>query len=196
MKVASLLLAAGLSGRMNAFKPLLKYKDKPIVVHIAEKLIDCCEKVILVTGYKNLEIESAFFEAFHSGIEKLKFVFNENYKLGMFSSLQKGIKEVSEYDWALYHFVDQPGLLKNFYTELINQIDNEFDWIQPLYNNLKGHPILLNKKIYNVILSSDAHSSLKAISLNFKKKFYNCTDENILLDIDTKDDYSLLKEKD
>lgn len=111
----------------------------------------------------------------------------------MFSSLQAGLKELSDCDWLLYHFVDQPHLPAQFYVEFTEQIDESFDWIQPQYSDKKGHPILLNKSLFSQILDSKINS-LKEInqSRSINKKIWHCTYSQVVEDIDTKDDYQKL----
>ena len=111
----------------------------------------------------------------------------------MFLSLQTGLKKISNCDWLLYQFVDQPHIPEIFYKEIIKQIDNNIDWIQPAYNQKKGHPILLRKSLFSVILDSKI-KSLKEISQSsiIKKKIWNCTYPQVVEDIDTREDYQRL----
>jgi CTP:molybdopterin cytidylyltransferase MocA len=113
----------------------------------------------------------------------------------MFTSLQIGIFESKNCDWILYHFVDQPGLPNNFYLEYIKQIDSEFNWIQPSYKNQHGHPILLGKDLFELIINSSPDSNLREISKNskVKKKYWACNYKEIFQDIDTEEDYSKIK---
>ena len=52
MKITGLILSAGLSGRMNSFKPIIELHNKPLIVLITEKLLNVCNNVVVVTGYK------------------------------------------------------------------------------------------------------------------------------------------------
>ena len=70
----------------------------------------------------------------------------------MFSSLKYGLNVEINAEWILYHFVDQPGLPEEFYQEFTEQMDNDYDWIQPSYNSKNGHPLLLQSSIFNSIL--------------------------------------------
>jgi molybdenum cofactor cytidylyltransferase len=185
MRVIGLIIAAGFSGRINSFKPILKIKNKPLIQLITEKLAKVCDKIIIVTGYNYKAVEKVVKKN-----ETIKFVFNENYIQGMFTSLKKGITEAKDSNWIFYHFVDQPTLPEKFYYDFIKQIDDDFNWIQPTYDNCKGHPILLHSSIYQYILKADNSSSLKRISQNqkVKKKYWNCAYPQVLEDIDTNED--------
>jgi len=191
-RIYGLVLSAGLSGRMGKFKPLLTYKGKSFIQDIAFKLSTVCDKVIIVTGFKPDEVQSSMKQLKVSS--EIKFVFNSEYEKGMFTSLQAGLKAAENSDWVLYHFVDQPGLPEKFYTEFINQIDNNFNWIQPSFKKQSGHPILIHKNLYNLIKNKSTKSSLREISKNtaVKKKFWDCDFEEIFQDIDNEEDYANL----
>lgn len=191
-KIYGLLLSAGLSGRMGKFKPLLDYKSKSFIQNVVLKLDLVCDKITIVTGYKANEVEVNVNQLKLDS--KIQFVFNENFEKGMFNSLLTGLKAVKESDWILYHFVDQPGLPEKFYREIIQQIDDLHNWIQPSFKKQKGHPILIHKTVFDLIISASAERSLREISKNpvVKKKFWECDFEEILQDIDTDQDYRKL----
>lgn len=187
--VTALITAAGLSSRMGAFKPILLYNGKSFLVNIIEKLNPICDKIVIVTGYKASLIETELKSLPQN--DKIKTVFNENFKDGMFSSLQVGLKSELNSDWILYHFIDQPNLPTAFYEDLFSQIEDSFDWIQPQFDQKNGHPILLNKRMISVISSSPNTSNLKEISsqTDIRKKYWHCNHPQILNDVDTVDNY-------
>jgi molybdenum cofactor cytidylyltransferase len=182
---------------MKMFKPLANYKGKTFLFNIIIKLDKICNEIIIVTGFNSDELKTETMKSLEDDnqfeiIPKLKFTFNELFQKGMFTSLQKGISEASNCDWILYHFVDQPGLPKNFYTDFINQIDNAHNWIQPVIKGQKGHPILLGKELFDLIAKSSPYSNLREVSKNskVKKKYWECSYTEIFQDIDTDEDYS------
>jgi molybdenum cofactor cytidylyltransferase len=197
IKVSGLLIAAGLSSRMGKPKALLLQHDLPFAIVILKKMILVCDNIVVVLGHSAEKIKKEL-QVFINNSEELKssikFVTNEQFKKGMFSSLKCGLNEVKNSEWLLYHFVDQPGLPKIFYQEFTNQIDNEHDWIQPAYKNEKGHPLLLHKSIFNSILELPDDSSLKEISKNssVRKKLWDCNHKEILQDIDYPSDLKQL----
>ena len=196
-KPIGLLVAAGLSSRMGEPKALLLQDDLPFAIVILKKMILVCDNIIVVLGHsaekirKELRVFSNISDELKSNVT---FITNEQYEKGMFSSLKCGLNEVKNSEWLLYHFVDQPGLPKIFYQEFRDQIDNEYDWVQPAYQNEKGHPILLHNSIFNSILELPDDSSLKEISINnnVKKNLWNCTHKEILQDIDYPSDLKQL----
>jgi molybdenum cofactor cytidylyltransferase len=187
--VYGLIISAGLSGRIGKFKPLLNYREKSFLQNIIIKLSEVCEKIIVVTGYKADELK----ENIEQLKEKISYevVFNPDYEIGMFTSLQAGIRKAQEADWILYHFVDQPGLPQTFYSDFINQIDKNYNWIQPSINGEKGHPLLIHNKLFKSIIDASKDSNLRAISRSpiVMKKFWECSYREIFQDIDTEEDY-------
>jgi len=192
--INGLLISAGLSGRMGQFKPLMLYKGKSFVVTIVEKLLTVCERVVVVTGFQKYKIGSIInsqFSILNSQFHKrVNCIYNPNYEHGMFTSLQTGLTELKDSDWIIYHFVDQPFHQEKFYSELISQIDDSKDWIQPCYNGKEGHPVLFKKKIFEKILTADQASSLRMIrdDGDTKKKNWECGYSQILKDFDTPED--------
>ncbi|MCK5086148.1 MAG: hypothetical protein KAQ90_01450, partial [Melioribacteraceae bacterium] len=74
------------------------------------------------------------------------------------------------------------------------QIENSYDWVQPRYNGRNGHPIIINKSIFNSIISAPKTSNLREVINEkiIKKKFWECGYSQIFNDIDTPDEYKEL----
>ncbi|MCH8941703.1 MAG: NTP transferase domain-containing protein [Bacteroidetes bacterium] len=190
--IYGLILSAGLSGRLEKFKPLAEYKGKTFIHNILLKLNLVCENIIIVTGNKANEVKE---NVKHLNINsKIEFVFNPEYEKGMFTSLQAGLRKADNSDWILYHFVDQPGLPEVFYKKFVEQIDKKHNWIQPKIKEQKGHPILIKRNIFQIILNAPLNSNLRTISNDPKvnKKFWECGYTEIFQDVDTEEDYSKL----
>ena len=197
-KIFGLIISAGFSGRIKMFKPLADYKGKTFLNNIIAKLDKVCNEIIIVTGFNFDELKTETIKNLRNEnqievINKIKFVFNKSFPMGMFTSLQKGISEVKNCDWILYHFVDQPGLPENFYFDFIKQIEKDYNWVQPLHSGQKGHPILLSKNLFSLILNASKNSNLRDISQSqiVKKKYWDCNYAEIFQDIDTEEDYRL-----
>jgi len=206
LKIGGLLACAGKSERIGSPKPLLMYRGLPFCILILAKMNLICERIVIVLGHKAEEVRREI-DKYLSDINKTKrelrdnslidhvseinnkveIIVNENYELGMFSSLQYGIEKLNDSDWALYHFTDQPTLPISFYTDLIKQLDDQFDWIQPRFNAQNGHPILINHRLFKNIIFSPRNSDLRKLTSykSIKKKYWDCTYPQVLDDIDT-----------
>jgi putative endonuclease len=192
--ITGLIVSAGLSSRIGNFKPLIEYGGKTFLSNIIDKLLTVCDNVIVVIGHNADAIETLISNNVnYQG--RVNCVYNKEYEKGMFTSLQRGVQECTNTNWIVYHQVDQPNLPINFYKEFVNQIDDHFNWIQPVYNERKGHPILICNKIISEILVANYESNLREISLKkeFSKKLWDCKYEEIHTDIDTLKDLHKLK---
>lgn len=191
-KITGIIISAGLSSRMGKFKPLLEYEGKSFLVNIIDKLLSICENVIIVTGFNYKDIEKSILTKYD---DRVKCKYNNDYEKGMFTSLQKGVEEIKTADWIMYHQVDQPNLPGDFYINFVNEIDKNYDWIQPTYNERKGHPILFNYKVIQEILKAEAEGNLRLISSQDKiiKKLWSSKYSEIHTDIDTIEEFNKLK---
>lgn len=204
MIINGIIISAGFSKRMDNFKPLAIFKGNTFIHNIILKLNTICDQIIIVTGYKREELKNEIIkdltkDKYASIIKKTVFAFNRSFAKGMFGSIQCGISKMKSCDWAIIHQVDQPGLPQTFYSDFVNEIDTKYNWIQPNYNNKYGHPILVKKSLYKLILYEKIESNLRLINKNkkIKKKIWDCNYKEILQDIDTKEDYrNLMIKKD
>ncbi len=187
-EITGLLLCAGLSGRMGTSKALMVHNGLPFAVSIIKKLLLVCKDVVIVVGHESEKVEAVIKEYLKEvELSKIKFILNANYKDGMFSSLQCGLKHISNTDWILYHFVDQPSLPISFYNEFVYHLNDDVNWLQPSYKNKLGHPILFDRYISSFILSQDTQGSLRDLNVNnrIKRKIWDCNYIEVLQDIDT-----------
>lgn len=193
--ITGVLISAGLSSRMGEFKPLTKWRGKTFISHIIDKLKTVCNKIIIVTGNESEKIEKYVIKYYSSDDKDIKCVINRNYLEGMFTSLKKGLETSLNSEWVLYHQVDQPNLPQDFYKKFTEELDNNYDWIQPRFNMLNGHPILLGKNIIRKILRTKNDDNLRSLSSksDVKKKYWDCEYPEILTDIDTQQDLTKIK---
>ena len=190
-KITGLVISAGLSGRMGKFKPLLEFDNKTFLEHIILKLDKICSRIIIVTGYRNdlakKEIVNRLSICNQEVLGKIAWQYNPEYKKGMLTSLQAGLKTVEDAEWVLYHFVDQPNIPTDFYNKFAAQADRSFDWIQPCYSGKSGHPILISQKLIPAILNLNTEQSLRDLEtiMQVNRTYWNCNYKEILQDFDT-----------
>lgn len=187
-----LIVSAGFSSRMKRFKPLITLQDKPLLLHIIEKLATSCNTVTVVTGFRHDEIISVITPLLKPELQsRVQFVYNASYADGMYGSLKTGFRSLQESEWVLFHFVDQPGLPVSFYQEFVPQIERGYNWIQPRCEGRNAHPILIHNSLFSLIYEQNEFQSLRDISRLpvVKKKLWECTYPEVLLDIDTEEDW-------
>lgn len=188
---AGLIISAGLSKRMGLLKPLISFDGLPFLAHIILKLNTVCQKITIVTGHESDSIKGEITEWLeHKENElqkKIIWCYNPDYKDGMLTSLQSGLEKLKNFNWIIYHFVDQPNIPQTFYTKFTDQIDESYDWIQPQYSGISGHPLLLSGRLINNILQLMRSESLRDLNktYNIERKMWSCDFPEILQDYDT-----------
>lgn len=203
MTVNGLIISSGYSERMGQQKALMMYDGLPFAVQIINKLSQVCEKIFVVIGHEADTVKSTIEKYLTDPplsnknlLSIVEFVHNENYSQGMFTSLQEGLKKMEECDHVIYHFIDQPMLPEMFYIDFAAQKDFSVDWIQPMYHEMKGHPILINQTMFKLITNAPPDSNLRDLTAaaNIKKRYWKCSYSETLEDIDTEEDYRAFTE--
>jgi molybdenum cofactor cytidylyltransferase len=183
----AIILAAGYSSRANTFKMTLPLEKKTILEHTVSKFEGLCSRIIVVAGFKAelIKEEIAKISSKNAYSFQIKFVYNEDFNQGMFSSIQKGCKEVN----APTFFIT-PGdcpLVKKETVQLI--AEQKGNVIIPSFNHRGGHPIKLSSEVKQKILETHPESNLRAVLGGYEKKYMNVDDPGVLMDVDTQEDY-------
>lgn len=185
MKTDAVILAAGYSSRAEAFKMELLIGDKPVLRHVVDALIPSCSQIIVVGGYQIERIE----EILRIYNNRVHLVLNEEFDKGMFSSVKRGVKEITGEQFFL-----TPGdypLITTKVCEALLHYSNEI--VIPSYQQRGGHPILLPSICKEEILQEEDTSNLKLYLMKKVKRYITVEDPSILLDLDTKEDYELIQ---
>jgi molybdenum cofactor cytidylyltransferase len=192
-KCASVILAAGLSSRMTAFKPLLKVGD----ITLTDRLISTYQKngadVILVTGWRKEQLQS--------GIKSrdVRIVDNPDFQNGMFTSVQAGVRALdNRYSCFFIQPVDIP-MVRPYTIKLLTEAHGrEPDRIiYPVFDGHRGHPVLIPASLTSRILASRPEGGLKTV-LELHSDLtmeVQVADRHIIFDVDTPEDFQELQER-
>jgi molybdenum cofactor cytidylyltransferase len=183
----AIVLAAGHSSRANAFKMTLPLGHLSVLEHTISKFEGICSRVIVVGGFQGKLIEEEITKISSKSAYsfQIRFVMNENFERGMFSSIQKGVSEVN----AKTFFIT-PGdcpLVKRESVKLIAAQIGEV--VIPSFAFKGGHPIKLSNQVKQKILETEEESNLRMVLAGFKKTYINIDDPGVLMDVDTQEDY-------
>jgi len=192
LNVSGVLLSAGESKRMGQPKALLKFGERSNIENLLDEYLSSqLDKVIVVTGF-NGESLKKFIEK-KTKDKKLKIVINEHYNLGMFSSIQKGIAEISR-GGILIGIVDNPFTNSTVIGELIENFSGG-EIVIPDYHGKGGHPVIIPFSLREEILNANPEkTSLKDVfscHLDMIKRI-KFEDQTITFDMDTVEDYNRL----
>lgn len=181
-KFGAVILAAGFSSRMGAFKPLLQIDDASILV----RLIRVAKKagatdIVVVTGHNREELEPIIKE------QGAREAFNEHFADGMFTSIQAGAAALQDgLDGFFLIPVDCPLIPEGVMQQLMQAFEPD-KFAVACYRGKKGHPLLIPEKFRSQIIEHDGRGGLKAITdRDFRlMKRIETGFEGVVMDMDT-----------
>ena len=186
--ISGILLAAGLSSRMGEPKQLLRFEESTIVETVVDNMLGAkFDEVIVVVGHRAAEVQEQL------RTRPVRIVFNANYREGMLTSAQAGIKALEQSEAFALMLVDQPFIT----TALINQVVDAYVQTDkgialPSYNYKRGHPVIFDQQYAGEILGLDTESG--GVRTLFKKydndiHYVPVDTDRVLRDIDYREDY-------
>ena len=183
--IEGIILAGGKSSRMKQNKMLLPYLGKPLIYHTVQSMITYCNKITIVTGHYTEDYTSLF-----ESDNKVHIIHNDQYQLGMFSSIKKAIKDVNSNIFIIPG--DYPLVSKTTYEKLI-QGDGLIR--VPVCSGRRGHPIFISHNLVLDLKNEDISSNLKVWRDKHEVNYIEVKDEGIYKDIDTVSEYRQLLER-
>ena len=189
--ISAILLAAGQSKRMKGENKLTKkIEGIPLINHSIKNILDSSvDELIIVVGYQKESIEKLITKN-----EKIKFVFNKDFKSGMASSIKSGLNHISKNTGAFFICLgDMPMVNSGIYNHLIKSVSQK-DILVPTYKSQQGNPVLFNKSMKKEIMKIKGDVGAKKILELNKDKILNLeiNDQNITKGFNTQDDFSSL----
>lgn len=186
--ISGILLAAGLSSRMGEPKQLLRFGESTIVETVVDSMLGAkFDEVIVVVGHCAAAIQEQL------RTRPVRIVLNANYREGMLTSAQAGIRALERSEAFALMLVDQPLIT----TALINQVVNAYVQTDkgialPSYNYKRGHPVVFHQRYAREILALDSESG--GVRTLFKKydndiHYVPVDTDRVLRDIDYQEDY-------
>ena len=188
--VSAIVLAAGLSCRMQENKLLLPWQTSTVIGWVVTQLVDAgMTRIVVVTGRDKKIVESL------TSFPGVVHVFNERYADGeMLHSLQVGLKSLpDDVNAALVVLGDQPQIE----IETILLVTREFEkdhnckLVLPSRQNRRGHPWIVARELWGEIISLEPPDNLRTfLDLHSGEITYVLVNTNsIFADIDTPQDY-------
>lgn len=192
-RFAAIVLAAGFSSRMESFKPLLPIGGETITDRLISTFRQNGVEVCLVVGWRQHELRA------HIKTQNVRIVENSYYHLGMFTSIQAGLRCLRDgYEAFFVMPVDIPLVRPFTIWCLLEATKRHPDkLIYPVFNKIRGHPPLIPAAILPDILACQKDDGLKAVLDAHKETAVEVKvpDINITFDIDTPADYKALLER-
>ena len=186
--ISGILLAAGLSSRMGEPKQLLPFGESTIVETVVDSMLSAkFDEVIVVVGHRASEIREQL------GTRPVSTVFNPNYREGMLTSAQTGIRGLQESDAFALMLVDQPFITSALIDRVVDAyVQTDKGIALPSYNYKRGHPVVFHQRYAGEILALGTDSG--GVRTLFKKysddiHYVTVDTDRVLRDIDYREDY-------
>ena len=188
--VAAIILAAGQSKRMGAFKPLLPFGKQSVIKSCIQYLEDGgVESIVVVLGHRSDDVRK------HLADTSVSFAFNPDPQSEMGASIAAGVSELpSNARATLIALVDYPAIPSSVVSALIAAWVQGSRLVKPTSNGRGGHPVLVDLSLRDELLSLNPKLGLKGL---FDKQSgevnrLEVDSPYIARDIDTWDDYRAL----
>jgi CTP:molybdopterin cytidylyltransferase MocA len=156
--ISAILLAAGRSRRMGAFKPLLPFGDRTVIeAGVANLQAADVSDIIVVVGHRAEDIRA------HLSTLDLTFALNSDPDSAMGVSIAYGVESVpAAAGGLLIALVDHPGVPAEVIKAVVDAWRNGARLVQPEYEGHGGHPVLVDLAYRNELLALDPAGGLRS----------------------------------
>lgn len=187
-ELAGLILAAGVSSRMGAFKPMLTVDGQTMIRRVVEMMRRAgADPVVAVTGYRGELLEE------HLADTGVRFVRNERYfETQMLDSLLLGLEQLPEETRRVLLSPADIPLVEPGTVEALLSAQGEF--VRPVFHGTPGHPVVLSRSMFPGLRAYTGSGGLRGAvgALGICVTDVPVEDPGIALDSDTRDGYTAL----
>ena len=192
--ITAIVLSAGYSSRMGAFKPLLRLGRQTVLDRIIGLFRSAgVEDVRVVVGHRCEDLKPC--------VDKwdVGWIFNENYRDGMIASVKAGVAGIGADREAFFLLpVDIPLVRTHTLLQLIEAYRSLGSGIvYPTFRGKRGHPPLISARYAKEIVRWTGSGGLRSFLKEKEIDAVNVAveDEHILLDMDTQADYEIILQR-
>lgn len=194
-KVAGLILAAGRSSRMGAFKPLLPFGKSTVVeTAIANMRAASVSSIVIVLSND----ERGERLKAHLASAAVQIAVNEEPNSEMAASIACGVDAIDSAAKAvLINPVDHAAVPPGVIESLVDEWRRGARLVKPVFEGSGGHPVLVDLSFRKELLNVDPGQGLKALfnAHNHEVKRLTVASNLIARDMDTWDDYRALHQE-
>lgn len=196
MIINGLILAAGMSSRMQQFKPLMRIEEKTIIETTVDHMLEAgVDQITVVLGYRGSEIKEVL-ELDEKRSRHLMFAYNPNYETTqMLDSIKVGLNKMGMCDRFFIAPGDMPAITTKTYQTLIDLAANksEFKVIFPTLEGYRKHPPLISWDCRENILQFQGNG-LRELWNQYQDEIFEIPleDGGCTIDIDTPEDFQRL----
>jgi len=195
--VLGVVLAAGMSRRLNGEKLLLAWQGKSLVRHSVEALLGSrLDKVLVVVGHRGEEVQDSLADL------PVEVVDNKDYRAGIGLSVRAAVTHVeqgigTQCRGILFALGDQPSLRGSTVDALLGQfLAREGAIVYPLFEGKRGNPVIFPSDLYGELRLLQGDTGGQEVMSRHKERLYGVAveDNAVIEDIDCREDYLKLVE--
>ena len=191
-EIAAILLAAGRSRRMGAFKPLLPFGGRTVIeCGVSNLRAGGIDEIVVVVGHRAEDVRQQL-----KGFG-VSFAVNPDPDSEMNVSIALGVEQVSSDAGALIvALVDHPAVPPEVIRILIDEWKRGATLVQPEHAGRGGHPVLIDMAYRDELLVLDPAQGLRGLFAAHREKVRRVKVESayVARDMDTWEDYRRLYE--
>jgi len=189
--IAAILLAAGRSRRMGAFKPLLPFGGCSVAeACVSNLLAGGADEIFVVVGHRADEVRERLAHL------PLRFAVNDDAESEMGVSIVRGIEQISlETEAVFIALVDQPAIPPEVISFLLTERKRtRARLVVPEYEGRGGHPVLIDLGFREELLNLDPQRGLRGLFDAHRAEVLRApvTSPYVARDMDQWDDYRAL----
>lgn len=157
--VGAILLAAGRSRRMGAFKPLLPFGNSTVIETCLNRIREGgIKEVVVVIGHRGDDLRASL--ARNSAV---RFAVNDIVGSKMGLSIKRGIESLPPAtDAVLISLVDYPAVTSAVIRDLVSAHEaRQATIVQPEWEGRGGHPVLIDLRYREELLNLDSSDGLR-----------------------------------
>jgi molybdenum cofactor cytidylyltransferase len=191
MNVSAIVMASGMSKRMNMDKLLMKINDMQIFEYILDTIIKCnfCDKTVVAKDEEILNKSRSL------GFNAVK---NKEYENGQSRSIILGMENSKNSDGYMFFVADQPFVSVETVNIMLDSFEkNLCSIIVPRCKDKTRNPVIFPHMLREELLMLYGDNGGKAVIIKNKDKivFVDIDREEEFMDIDTMEDYENASKK-
>ena len=171
---------------MGRWKPALSWGDGWVIDAVVASALAGETRVIVVVRAEHHEVVAQRF----ARLPQVDVVVNRQARLGMFSSIQCGVREVQSQRFYVLP-ADMPLVPATVFQQLRNA--EPCAAVRPTYRGRPGHPVLLNREVAERVLALPPEAGMHQALRGVMMRTIDTDCYGVSADIDTPLDYRQLQ---
>jgi molybdenum cofactor cytidylyltransferase len=187
--VAGIILAAGAATRLGRPKQALPWRGQPLVRHVALAALSAnLSPLVIITG--------AYPDLVQQALEGLpvQIIHNPDWQLGLSASVRCAVNALPEsVGAAVFLLADQPQVPVTLMRNLVEiHAHSQSPIVAPLVDGQRANPVLFDRQTFSDLQNVTGDAGGRALFARYPVEWLPWHDANLLLDVDSPEDYQML----